>query len=162
MAARRALADRLAAAEGEVELSQASSLGEALVRGLGEPALAWSFLGLWSLLFVALAGWRLGRGRSRLVSATAAVLLLGAVAADGLLLITKRGVFRDGEAAVVIGRQARMLEGPDPRARERHRLLEGERVQVTGREPGYVRLRGPRGERGWASETDVGLILPPG
>ena len=102
----------------------------------------------------------MGKGRARLVGATAAVLLIGAVVTDGVLLATKRGVFRAGEPAVVVGDGARVLEGPDPRARERHRILEGQRVEITGREPGYVRVRGPQGERGWAAEEDIGAILP--
>lgn len=159
--ARRVLADRLAAEEGEVELAEHSSLGQALVRGLGEGALAWTFVIVWLAFFVAAAGWRLLRGRARVVSAVATVLLLAAVVGDGFLLATKRGVFRAGEPGIVVGARAQVLEGPDPRARVRHRLLEGQRVEVVGREPGYVRVRGPRGERGWVPEGEVGLVLPP-
>ncbi|MBO6936868.1 MAG: tetratricopeptide repeat protein [Deltaproteobacteria bacterium] len=159
--ARRVLADRLAAEEGEVELAEHSSLGQALVRDLGESALAWSFVVVWLALFLALAGWRLLSGRARLVSAVATILLLAAVVGDGLLLATKRGVFRAGDPGIVVSGRARVLEGPDPRARVRHRLLEGQRVDVVGREPGYVRVRGPRGERGWVVDGEVGLVLPP-
>lgn len=159
--ARRVLADRLAAEEGEVELTEHSSLGQALVRDLSEGALAWTFVGVWLALFVALAGWRLLKGRAKLVSAVATVLLLGAALGDGLLLATKRGVFRAGAPAIVVSGRARVLEGPDPRARTRHRLLEGQRVEVVGREPGYLRVRGPNGERGWVPANDVGLVLPP-
>jgi hypothetical protein len=159
--ARRVLADRLAAEEGEVELTEHSSLGQALVRDLGEGALAWTFVVVWLALFVAVAGWRLLRGRARLVSAVATVLLLAAVVGDGLLLATKRGVFREGAAGIVVSGRARVLEGPDPRARTRHRLLEGQRVEVVGREPGYLRVRGPKGERGWVLDGEVGLVLPP-
>ena len=130
------------------------------MRDLSEGTLAWSFLLVWGLLFAAIAGWRLLAGRPRLVSATATVLLLFAVLASGLLLATKRGAFREGAAAIVVGERAHVLEGPDPRARERHRLLEGQRVQVVGREPGYLRIRGPQGERGWVEDTAIGLVLP--
>ena len=158
--ARRALADRLAAQEGEVELAQTSSLGEALVYDLSEGGLAWAFAVCWVLLFGAIAGWRLLAARARLVSATASVLLLVGVVVVGALLATKRGVFRDGSIAVVVAAEASVLEGPDPRARQRHRLLEGQRVVVTDREANYVRLRGPQGERGWAPEDAIGQILP--
>lgn len=159
--ARRVLADRLAAEEGEVELTEHSSLGQALVRDLSEGALAWTFVAVWLALFLAIAGWRLLKGRAKLVSAVASVLLLAAVVGDGLLLATKRGVFRAGSPAIVVSGRARVLEGPDPRARTRHRLLEGQRVEVVGREPGYLRVRGPSGERGWVPAEDVGLVLPP-
>ena len=160
--ARRVLADRLAAEEGEVELAEHSSLGQALVRDLSEGALAWTFVTFWLAFFLALAGWRLLKGRPRLVSAVATVLLLAAVVGDGLLLATKRGVFRPGSPAIVVSGRAPVLEGPDPRARTRHRLLEGQRVEVVGTEPGYLRVHGPKGERGWVPEEDIGRVLPPG
>ncbi|MEM9861601.1 MAG: tetratricopeptide repeat protein [Myxococcota bacterium] len=149
----RVLADRLTAARGEVETHRSSGLSEALVRDISERAVAIGFLALWALAFLFLGL----RKKGVAFAAMSAVFFLSA-ATLGVLLMAKRGVFRDGDPAVITAREASLLEGPDPRSVDRGDAYEGERAAALRRDSGYVFVRTGDGRSGWLPEAAVGLI----
>lgn len=160
-AARRALARRITDAEGEVELSEQRGFGEAIVRDLSEPFLAATTLAVWALIFIAL--WvRMGtqRARLRLAASITAVLAVLATSIFGALLGAKRGVFHEGERAVIVEDHGALLEGPDPRAETRGEAREGEQASIVDTDGDYARVALSGGRSGWVLTSQVGRIAP--
>lgn len=160
-AARSALGGRRARSEGEAEVDAGPPLAEAFFGGISRDVLAALTLALdlglfgvlIALLFVQRENARLGLG----VAAPLIGLTL-MVSAAGLALSS--GWLDEGEPAVVIAEQAPLLEGPDPRARERHRAREGQRAWLLDRDGDWVRIRVPSIGQGWVEAHQIGRVRP--
>ena len=74
-------------------------------------------------------------------------------------LVVKRGVFREGRAAIVLREGAELREAPDPRATTRARASEGGSARILARDQGFARVRTSSGAVGWMSDQDVALIV---
>ncbi len=154
---RRVLADRRARAEGEAEIDEGGGFGEALVRPFTEDVLAFGVLGLELLLLMLLVvrarsqgGVRLG---ATLVSGLVGLLFLGA----GLGLALERGVFHEGQDAIVVRDRVPMRQGPDPRAGSRSEAREGDWARVVDEDEGFVLVR-IAGQQGWVETDAIGAI----
>jgi tetratricopeptide (TPR) repeat protein len=158
---RTALGKRQAQTHGEAVVVAKPPLGEALVRSVTENTLAYLVLAFQVLLFGSLLLRR--RAASDAVrtgfSLSAALAALG-LAAAGLLLLQKRGVFDEGEAAIVLRDGTTLREGPDPRARTRARAHEGASARVLSRDGSFVRIRVQGGPEGWTTASAIGVIAP--
>ncbi len=85
-------------------------------------------------------------------------LLMSAALASGLGWLGKRHVLSPGTPAIVHAPDAKLLQNPDPRASVSGRLLEGERVWLGERYPGFVRIERGDGTSGWVPDTDIQTI----
>ena len=160
-AAKEALGRRRAEAEGEAVVHSAPPLSETLVSPFPEPLLAWLVLVLDILLFSALIARtrtrsepvRLGLG---VAAPLTALLLILALAGLGI----RRGTFARGERAVILSEGATLREGPDPRARGRGRVLEGERGWLLDRQGEFVEIALDGDRRGWLNEAEAAEVAP--
>lgn len=160
-AARDAVGRRRANSRGAAEVDTAPPLSEALFGGISREVLAgvaWvastAFcLALLALLFVRRENVRLGLGISAPLT-----FVVAAVAAVGLILSS--GWLDEGAPAVVLEEGLALREGPDPRAQERHRAVEGQRAWVLEEEPDWALVRVPGLGRGWVSADAVGRVRP--
>lgn len=156
--ARRALGERQAAKEGEA-LQHRRSFGEAMVRGVSEPSLAWLLVVSNLVLFGLLIAWRFVRaetGRLSLGIAIPIAAVLVVLSATGLAI--ERGVFREGEAAIVVREDASLREGPDAHATVRGEVSEGSPARILDRQGRWVRVKLPGDRQGWMDARDVGAI----
>jgi tetratricopeptide (TPR) repeat protein len=154
-----ALGRATAEQEGEATLETRPSFTENLVRPFSENALAWLVLALDALAFGLLIAFRFVRaeaGRLGLGVAIPIAFVLFALALGGLAI--KSRVFAEGEAAVVVGKDPVLREGPDPRAAARSSVHEGERVEVLADDGQFVQVRFANGRAGWMARADVGTI----
>jgi hypothetical protein len=157
--ARAALGKRRAEAQGEATIETRPPLRQALVQPYRENTLAVLVLVLEALFF----GLLMARSvlRSETLRAGAAMLAalsflgLGA-AASGLAV--KRGLFDDGQPAVVLRDGAELREGPDSHARSRGLAHEGQSARVLRRDAAFVRVRLAGGAEGWLRGSDLGLL----
>lgn len=153
------LTQRRAELRGEAVLEERPSLLSGLVRAFSEQTLAWAMLLIHSFFFGSLLALRLIRGESARTAFAVSAPILGLllIASAGLLL-AKRGAFEDGRPAIVLRENAELREGPDPRARVRAKVLEGERARIFGRSSGFIDLQTSTGQRGWVDARDVAGI----
>ena len=158
--ARATLGKRGADRHGEAVVETKPPLAEALVRPYRENTLAGLLLAFDAVLFVSLLAYR--RSASEQVrtglAITAAVAFMCCAAAGSALLV-KRGVNREGQAAIILRDGAELREAPDPRASARGYAHEGGRARVLGRDGGFVRVRTAAGAQGWVANADVGTIV---
>ena len=127
--ARSAAGRRRADVQGVAEVDTAPPLAEALFGGISREAFAAMamlshivlFGGLIGLLFVQKESRRLALGIT-------APLALALFAVSGTGLAVSSGWFEEGDPAVVLPQRVMLREGPDPRASERHRAVEGQRA----------------------------------
>jgi tetratricopeptide (TPR) repeat protein len=151
-AAQEALGARRAARTGEAVVDTGPPFPEALVRGLSSDLLALVLLGL----NVALFGLLMVRRRPFAASTRAALGAGAGVCATllvlaALLLLARTGVLREGAPGVVVAEEAVLREAPDPRAAQRGRALEGERVRVLDQHGRYLRVRLRGAREGWVT-----------
>jgi len=157
-AARAALGRRRAEAEGEATVQVQRPFIDALVAPIAENALAIFVLLLDFIVFGALIARRWAQGEAlRLGLGIVAPLAALALLLCALGLVAKTEVFRDGEAAIVVD-DARLSEGPDPRAQQRGRALEGESARILAREGTFVQVRLDGRREGWLPASAVGRI----
>lgn len=155
--AQEALAERRAERDGEAVVGAETSPLRAFVAPLPEPTLAWLVLALDVAFCLALGGlWWVRREVPRAALGVAAGLLGLALAASGAALAVRRGVFRDGPAAVVLA-DAALLEGPVEGAEVRRRVDEGTTATVLDVRGGHARVR-VGGDEGWVEVSDVGIV----
>ncbi|HKE16938.1 MAG TPA: tetratricopeptide repeat protein [Kofleriaceae bacterium] len=109
------------------------------------------FAGLIALRFLAT-----GFARSALIATVAFVGL--AMAGNLVLLRAQVYVQQEVHQGIVIADQVVMREGADPRSAERGKLHPGVRVRLSGREPGWWRIRLANGMEGWVPDTAVGRL----
>jgi tetratricopeptide (TPR) repeat protein len=160
-AARAALGDRRAAAEGEATVQTRPPLVEALVQPFSETTLAWLVLLLDVLVFALLWLRPRARGEARRVALAVAwplAAVIGVLAAGAL--VVKSDALRDGRAAIVLIDNAKLREGPDAHARSRGTAREGEYARLLAREAGYARVELPGKRRGWLLASEVQAIAP--
>ncbi len=157
--ARSALGKRRAQAQGEATIETRPPLLQALVAPYREDTLAGWVLAL-NLLFFGLLLLRprlRGDSLRAGIAMLAATTLLGLGSAAGALAV-KRGIFDEGQAAVVLRENAELREGPDPRARSRGHAHEGQSARVLRRDGSFLRVRVAGGAEGWLQGSDVGVI----
>jgi tetratricopeptide (TPR) repeat protein len=155
-ACREALGKRLAEKKGEALVQARPPLIEALVRPLSENLLAWLVLFFDLLLFCSLVALRFAAREPVRVGLGVAAPLLGLLlllAGAGLLI--KSEALEQGRAGVVLVEDARLREGPDPRAGLRGRLVEGQGVRILAREGGFLRVRIAGGNEGWLAAGEA-------
>ncbi|MFK7991788.1 MAG: hypothetical protein AB8I08_37570 [Sandaracinaceae bacterium] len=160
-AARAAVGRRRANARGAAEVDSAPPLAEALFGGVSREVFAGvSWIGslvffgaLLGLLFVRRENVRLGLG---IVAPLAFVL----AASAGVGLVLSSGWIDEGAPGIVLEEGLSLREGPDPRAQERHRAVEGQRAWVLGTERSWMRVRVPGVGQGWVQHDAVGLVRP--
>ncbi len=155
-ASRAIVARRQAEREGEAVVDEGAPLGETLFSFLSEDQLALVVLALDALAsIVLLALFFVERERARIGLGVAAPLLLALLAATGGGLLSRRGAFSAGPPAVIVADDAILREGPRADASARGRGLEGERVEVIGRDGAWARVRLSGGREGWVVADDV-------
>lgn len=158
--ARAAIGKRSAERQGEALVETRPPLADAIVRPFSEDSMAWLLLLCDAGLFVSLiARGRAQRETTRTGLAVAAALLglVSVIVLSGL--VVKRGVFRDGQPAIVLRDGAELREAPDPRATTRARASEGGSARILARDQGFARVRTAGGAVGWMSDTDVAMIV---
>jgi hypothetical protein len=158
--ARSAIGKRSAERQGEALVETRPPLADAIVRPFSEDALAYWLLFCDAGLFLSLI---LRRSAQRETTRTG---LAVAAAMSGLALVcvlsgllVKRGVFREGQPAIVLRDGAELREAPDPRATTRAHASEGGSARVLAHDQGYARVRTSSGAVGWMSDADVALIV---
>lgn len=109
------------------------------------------FAGLIALRFLAT-----GFARSALIATVAFVGL--AMAGSLVLLRAQVYVHEQVHQGIIIADQVVMREGADQRSAERGKLHPGVRVRLSGREPGWWRIRLANGMEGWVPDTAVGRL----
>lgn len=155
-ASRAIVGRRHAERDGEAVVEAGAPFGEALFAFLSEDALAWLVLALvWLGCVAIVALFFVQAERLRLALGVAVPLLLLAVLLTGSGLLSRRGVFAAGPAAIVVRDDAPLREGPRREARERARALEGERAEVLARDGEWARVRLGGGREGWVEADDV-------
>ena len=106
-----------------------------------------------------IAAWfarRRAKSELRRVAATVVVILAGTVGAFGALVVAaRRG---SPPAGIVLHDGERLLQGPRVDAIPDTAVREGERVDLLGREGGYVRVRTLAGQTGWLQARDLGPL----
>lgn len=156
--ARRVLADRRAAAEGEAEIDEGGGFGDALVRPFSEAQLAWAVLILEILLIVAVvARMRVSGSGAKLGTTLVAVLLTLLFVGSASALMIERGAFREGRDAIVLRDQVPIRNAPHPQGRELGEAREGDWARVLDRDEGFVHVRLSTRE-GWVEADAVGEI----
>jgi hypothetical protein len=88
-----------------------------------------------------------------------AIPIVGAVfllSAAGLAL--KTGILAEGHPAVIVAREPTLREGPDPRARLRDAVHEGERARILDRGGPWAHVKVGGGREGWMAADEVGAI----
>lgn len=162
-AAIEACYDALAASRTSGEsVQRGPSLVQALAQPFSDRSLAWLLLLCDLLLFGGLAMWsRLPSGAWRTAAAIGLPLVSVLLVLSGTALAAKRGYWQEGRPVVVTAEPAPLLEGPDPRARERSSVLEGQQGRALGRDGEYVQVRLRDGSRGWMHRDDVEWIEAP-
>lgn len=155
-ASRSIVGRRHAEREGEAVVEAGAPFGEALFAGLSESALA-LVVALFDLVFFGvLAALFFVRGeRMRIALGVVGPLAFVGLALTGGGLASRRGVFSDGPAAIVVEDDAALREGPREDATVRTRALEGERAEVIARDGAWARVRLGGGREGWVGTDDV-------
>jgi tetratricopeptide (TPR) repeat protein len=155
-ACREALGKRLADEKGEALVRARPPLTEALVRPLSENLLSSLVLLFDLLLFGSLVALRFASREAVRVGLGVAAPLFGLLLLlSGAGLLVKSEAFEQGRAGVVLTDEAPLREGPDPRAKVRGQVLEGQGVRILGREGGYLRVRIAGGDEGWLQQGDA-------
>ncbi len=155
-ACREALGRRLADRKGEALVKARPPLAEALLQPFSENALGWLVLIFDLLLFASLVALGFAARESLRVALGVAAPLFGLlllISAAGLLV--KSEAFEPGRAGVVLVDDAPLREGPDPRAKIRARVLEGQDVRILQGESGYLRVKTAGGDEGWLRQSDA-------
>lgn len=135
---------------------------QAMAQPFSDASLAWALLLCDLLLFAGLAAWsRLPSGAWRTGAAIALPVVGVLLLLSGTALAAKRGFWQAGRPLVVTAEPAPLLEGPDPRAKERATGLEGQQGWALSRDGEYVQVRLRDGSRGWLHRDDVGWIEAP-
>lgn len=159
--ARAAVGRRRANARGAAEVDSAPPLAEALFGGVSREVFAGVSWVASLLLFGALLGLLFVRRENvRLALGIVAPLAFVLTACAGVGLVLSSGWLDEGAPAVVLEEGLSLREGPDPRAQERHRAVEGQRAWVLGTEQGWARVRVPGVGQGWVQTASVGLVRP--
>lgn len=158
-ACREALGGRVADRKGEAMVRARPPLSEALVRPFSDGLLAWLVLLFDLLFFGSLVALRFAvREPVRVGLGVAAPLFALLLLLSGAGLLVKSEAFEQGRAGVVLTDDAPLREGPDPRAKVRGRVLEGQDVRILGSERGYLRVRIAGGDEGWLKQGDAEAI----
>ncbi len=156
-AAHTVLARQRAEATGEGTL-EPRPFKESLVLWMSDGAFAWTALALHTIFF-ALIALRLIRRRAarhttvHIGIAASAVLALFAWAGLGI----KSGFLLDGRPAVVL-QDAVLREGPDPHAKTRGQLKEGDEAYIVETHHEFQRIKTRNGEFGWIHSMDIDAI----
>lgn len=158
--ARAAIGKRSAEQQGEALVETRPPLADAIVRPFSEDALAYWLLFCDAGLFVSL----ILRRRAQRETTRTGLAVTAALSGLALIcvlsgLLVKRGVFREGEPAIVLRDGAELREAPDPRATMRAHASEGGSARILARDQGYARVRTSSGAVGWMSDSDVALIV---
>jgi hypothetical protein len=123
------------------------------------PTLAWTFLVADLVLFACLIGRRRLRsaGLRRWLGAGAGV---GAatVAVAGLLLVAHIWRVEGRDAGIVLDDEVGLRESADERSIARVVVHGGLEVEITGREPGWLRIELPNRVEGWVPTTAIGEL----
>lgn len=90
------------------------------------------------------------------VGASAGIALSVLVAAHGVAIVAARG--ERPPSSIVLRGGLRMLQSPRVDGIPDAALREGERVEVTRRESGYVRVKSASGAMGWLSSRELGPL----
>lgn len=115
-----------------------------------------AFLACWTLFFVALGLWRLGRPAGARRAVGIAVVTLGLMlAATGTAAYGSARV-RGYEVGVVLADQAALLDDAAS-TRPAMRLPEGLEVRVLGARGAWIHVRLGSGAEGWMSRDDLGV-----
>lgn len=145
--------------EGEALVEIRPPFTEALVRPFSERFLAvfvllsnFAFFGL-LLVFPRV------RAEARRLGVGIAIPIVGLLLlASSVGLAVKREVFAAGASAIALSENAPLREGPDPRAKERGEVAEGQRLRVKERDSSWVRVDAGGGRSGWLPAEAVGEI----
>jgi hypothetical protein len=158
--ARASIGKRSAERQGEALVETRPPMAEAIVRPFSEDTLAWLLLLCDAGLFLSLILRRRAQRETTRTGLGVSAALLGLLSVAILVaLVVKRGVFREGEPAIVLREGAELREAPDPRATTRAKASEGGSARIMARDQGFARVRTSTGAVGWMSETDVALIV---
>ena len=158
--AQTVLAQRRANAEGEAIIDDGRGFAETLFAPFREASLAIALLVLEAAVFVLLLLRRRWRSVDRW-RRNASVALIGVATAGALVsagLLTKRGVFRDGPAVVILDDRIPIREGPDVRTQQRSEAREGEPATLLEADDRFVRVRLSNGRHGWVEASAIGKI----
>lgn len=153
LARRRSLAQASKAGTAAWVESRSAAL-RALLRPLGERVLAWTTLVLTILFFVGLAARELGLGQGAHAPLLYAIPALGlALLAAATLLVLRRGVLREGPAAIVVEGNVTLQRSPGETGSET--LLEGEETEILSVDGTFARIRSASGAEGWVPSKSV-------
>jgi tetratricopeptide (TPR) repeat protein len=151
-AARKKGEDKLVGAE-------ATPLWQRVVQPYTVGTIGWSFLGLYTTLFLLLIALHFvppGFLRVGLWAGFAFLMIGSALSAallGGRLYLAERV-----EQAIVLPDSLQVKEGPDPNYQAMFNVHAGLRVRITEKEQDWVRVRLANGLEGWVREADLGRL----